>query len=206
MIIVVQATCWSALLSPGSSILACGGHNKKYAICMKETVGLTVGSSDNTASRCMSMLNGVFTVKSKVLCDAAAAGVCTWATHLHFMLIPNDSTELEPEDLESIHPTHRADAMSALSAVATLDPSRKRQREQATCNTDASWLQQQLSSWSIPVPQLQQQAQLQPEVDNTQQHADLSTGASAAGRGSVLQVNVREVLGCGSTGIVFAGK
>ena len=163
----------------------------------------------------------------ELLCDAAAAGVCKWATHLQFRLTPfaqevgnmrphqadpSGSNEWVPDHLKAIHATHHAVAMSALSAIghiATLDPSRKRQREQATCNTDASWLQQQLSSWSVPVPQLQQQAPPQPGLDSTHQHADPSRGTSAADSGaptSVLQVNVREVLGCGSTGIIFAGK
>ena len=107
----------------------------------------------------------------------AAAGVCNWATHLHFMLIPFDkevhlrhhqahkidSDDWLPENLESIHPTHHATAMYALSAIATCDVSSESQQEQGTCNRGASSLQQQLSSWSIPVPQLQQPAPAQPE-------------------------------------------
>ena len=122
-----------------------------------------------------------------------------------------DSSEWGPAKLKSIHPTHKANALSALSAIgqiATLDLSPENQQEQATCNTDASSLQQQLSSWSVPVPQLQQQAPPQPGVDNTDQYPDLRTSASIAGSAprSLLQVNTREVLGCGSTSIVFAGE
>ena len=39
--------------------------------------------------------------------------------------------------------------------------------------------------------------------------ADLSTGTSAASSGAptfVLQVNTRDVLGCSSTGVIYAGK
>lgn len=153
---------------------------------------------------------------AKAVCGAAAE-VCNWATHLHFMLIPFDKeVHLRPhqahpngsdgwlsERLESIHPTHHATAMYALSAIATVDVSSESQQEQGTCSRGAGFLQQQFSSWSIPVPQ-QQPAPPQAEVDISHSQADLSI--SARGSACLLQINMREVLGCGSTGIIFAGE
>lgn len=167
--------------------------------------------------------------------------MCSWATHLHLQLAPFDGEAVHQykvcededevnvdsdEEYESfpaseIHPTHQASSISAVSAVATLDP--HQQDDQHSMSTLLSWtcalqLDQQPELSQQPElgqqPELSQQPELgqQPELTQQPQLGQLPGVAEPMkqvpppANTDLLQIDLREVLGQGGTGIIYAGE
>lgn len=206
-------------------------------------------------------------------CCLAADAVCRWATHAHLLLTPLDKADESLRDsgnstfhnnmytgfdANKVHPTHRATAISAVSAVAIVNSHQLSNQQHV--NALLSWryplqlvpklkhsqqpelspqaelsLQPQLSPQpeQSPQPELSQQHGRSPqlehspqlELDAMTQHVQRSLSSQQPGvtefqsaaqlaglempqasNTDLLQINFREVLGHGNTGVVFAGE